>query len=203
LPPASAAAAPSDNVIPFGRTVTLGDALAAVDLRHAGPAPDADDDDDDDDEIPDAPPAAPSSPGVPPAGAPADDDEDPDSFAQLAAKVTTTIGIGVLASIHRRRGFEPNELDDDEVENLEVQTAKAVRRGLGDRAIPWWAPIVSAWGMAYFSMGNGAERLPPKDQPSSEPGASSSPPMQPPPAYVRSPPGKPAPIQPTSGARVA
>jgi hypothetical protein len=157
-------------VLPFGRTVTLGDALAAVDIRKAGPGPDPepddDDDDDDDDELA-APPAASGPPATesPPAAL-AREDDDPDSFAQLAGKVATSVGVALLAGIHRRQGREPNELDDDDVEQLEEQTTKAVRRGIGDRAIPWWAPVVSAWGMAYFSMGNGAREIgrPPVDQ---------------------------------------
>lgn len=192
LPPAAGAAeSPASNVLPFGRTVSLGDALAAVDIKLTPPAAELADDDDDDLEA--APPAAYAGPPAtesPPAALTPDDDEDPDSFAQLAGKVATSVGVAVLTSVHRRAGREPNELDEDEVERLEVETTKAVRRGIGDRSIPWWAPVVSAWGMAYFSMGNGARLIgsPPADQlvPEASP-PSSSPPRPTPPA----PPGPP------------
>lgn len=204
-PPPPSAGAGSGNVIPFGRTVTLGDALEAIDLKRAGPPdpepqePDAEDDDDDL-EVP--PPAETPDPPEPPA-APTSRDDDPDSFAKLAGKVGTQLGIGILGSIHRRRGVEPNQLDDDDVEHLEEETAKAIRRGIGDGPVPWWAPVVSAWGLAYFAMGNGAPRLerPAPDQLVAEPPPASSPPPAPtftaaPPAGpIRPPNAKPAPIQ--------
>jgi hypothetical protein len=191
-------------VLPFGRKVTLGDALTAVDLKKAA-GPDIDDDDDVAD-FGDAPPATsgnpPRSTEPPPAASSSPgEDEDPDSFAQLAGKVATSVGIGVLTSIHRRRGFEPAELDDDEVERLETETVKVVRRGIGDKQIPWWAPVVSAWGMAYFSMGNGARPLgTPIAEAAGEaaPAPGSAPPPMPPPAPATSgyrPPAKPEPIR--------
>ena len=140
----------------------MGDALAAVDLKMAPPP---EPDDDDDDELEAGPAAAehfpPPGTQPPPAMAspPGDDDEDPDSFAELAGKVATTIGVSVLSGIHRRQGRIPNELDDADVERLEQETTKVVRRGLGDKRIPWWAPVVSAWGMAYIEMGRGARRI--------------------------------------------
>lgn len=147
---------PGGKVLQFAARPTLDQALEAT---RTPPAPIATD------ETSNGP--TPISAAVPPApvvvtvGAPTDE---PESFAALAGKLTTSGSVAVCGMILRKRGFEPRDPDEDDTERLERAYAKAIRKSIGDRPIPLWMEIACGTALLYMSMGNGAPKREPEPE---------------------------------------
>jgi hypothetical protein len=210
-------APPRSNVVPFGRVVTLGDVLNMASSAPAPPGlPGV--------SPPGPPPAAPALGTQPPAVSPTvpaplggggalvpQPGEDAESTSDLGGKVGAAVAEAVLRWAIRRQGYQPNDPDDDETEQLERGIARGIRLKLGDAPMPWWGPILAALALLYLSMRNGARKLEPeapsdapiirpepKPAPAPAPAAAapSSPPAASAPAAKPAPPpnGKPGPI---------
>ena len=144
------------KVVPFERP-TLDQALQA--LTAPGPAPG--ETSSAGPPIPEGLPAAPVPSEITPIR-PAPDD-DPESFAALGGKLSAAGAVGLCGAILRRRGYEPKDPDDEDVERLERGAARAIRKSIGDREIPLWMELACGGALLYMSMSNGARKLSPEE----------------------------------------
>lgn len=152
-PRKAAAAAGGGQVLPFerpapaGRSVTLGEALAALKPAPATASPDP----------PGGAHAAAPAP-VPAPGAPATAQAGT-GWCAYAGHLGSGLFVVVAADHLKARGFKPNDPDDADVERLQRAIETGLRESFGDAVVPWWAAIGLAGAGVYATMRIGAKRL--------------------------------------------
>lgn len=149
-PPPPLVEPPIAKVLPFRPTPTLGDVLGVI----SGPAP----------TVPSESPLLPfpSAPGPelpPPPAAPPGPSEDALTFASFASQAITSVGVSVVGGIIRRRGKEPAEPDDDVIDKVNDVQSRMLAEHIGDKAIPPWMVLCTAWGQLGMTMWMGAKPI--------------------------------------------
>lgn len=144
-PPPPPVEPPIAKVLPFRPTPTLGDVLGAV----SGPAP----------PVPSEPPLfEPAAPGpeLPAPASPTGPSDDAVTFAGFASQAITSVGVSVVGGLIRRKGREPSEPDEDVIERINDVQGRMLAERIGNKPIPLWMVLCTAWGQLGMSMWMGA-----------------------------------------------